>query len=81
MELEIYGEVNKRKVVKLRLVQDHDEIRVIACDEYGDKVNRGHLIAFRMDGTIYRYHGVSEKLGFQLDNVRDSRIIIDKSEG
>ena len=70
MKYEIYSEYapKKKPPVRLRLVQDPDGgVTVIAVDERGDRVERGDIVTFTLDGRIRRHAAVNPGFGFDLD--------------
>ena len=66
MKLSIFPEIKKDDKVRLRLIDTDDEIRVIAVNENGTEVAKGHLVAFKSDGTIRLEKYVNKDLGFKL---------------
>lgn len=56
-------------MVGLRLIPiGHDgSVRLIACDEHGNRMHHGNLLDFRSDGRIHRFSGINPEFGFDLD--------------
>lgn len=70
MELEIFEprEINNDHPIRLSLNYTLDgDIMVVAVNENGRVIQRGHLIRFQSDGTIARHSNINEDLGFDLD--------------
>lgn len=72
MRIEVYGQAREgEKVLRLALRDDGDgTVAVVAVDEKGNRLLRGHLLTFHTDGAISRCTAVNEELGLQLDNRR-----------
>ena len=68
MKLEIWNEQEKPEgPVRLRLVQDGDDVYVVVVNENGDRVDDGTPLWFGPDGRVGLAGGLNPNLGFQLD--------------
>lgn len=55
------------KKVYLRLIKDGNDIRLIACDESGNKYHHGNLLEISSDGKVGLFDHVNADLDFACD--------------
>jgi len=69
MKLKIYSESKEEQApVYLKLIEGADgDVKLIACDEAGNRVFGGNILALTPAGKIQVHQNVSPDLGFQLD--------------
>lgn len=63
------------KEVCLKLIYRFSEVCLVACNNLGEPVQSGHILAINSEGRITRCPGVGHLLGFKLDET--GRILID----
>jgi hypothetical protein len=69
MKLSIYKEEEKKepeKELRLRLVEKYGNISLVAVDENGEFLPRGHIFTIHPDGRAVTPKGVNPELGLQL---------------
>ena len=74
MELKIYGVEDKTEVVHLRLIEEHDVIKLVATDDSGEVLGSGYLARITKKG-IDLCCGVDASLGFDLDKDECLKIV------
>lgn len=72
MKLRIFEEGKKVELeqevyLRLKYGGSRNSVVVYACDEKGEPLSCGNLIAFYPDGTMKKMMGLNGNLGFQLD--------------
>jgi len=75
MKFEIYNEKTTEKRIFFKLVEDCEEIRLTAVNEYGEHLSRGDILSITEEGKLCLYPGINETLGLKLD--RDGKIDIE----
>lgn len=75
MKLEVYGEGQDSEVpVRLRLIQEGNNVKLIAVDEDGDALYSGYLFTITADGYLVRCTHVNPSLGFKLEDADKIKI-------
>jgi len=67
MKFEVFGEKEQEKVTRLKLDIVDGGVFLFVVDRDGNMVKDGRILLFQDNGTILLMHGVSKKLGFDLD--------------
>jgi hypothetical protein len=68
----VFDDKEAEPITYLKLVQDHDNVKLIAVDDDGTIVS--NILSFTKNGYLYLNACVRQDLGFKLDN--DGRLII-----
>lgn len=63
MKLEIYGEKQEEKVLRLKLIKDYEGVYVAAVGKDGERIWCGNILLINNDGTLTlmggcRAHGI-----------------------
>ena len=75
MKFEIYNaKKENNEPIRLAFEEYGDSICVVAVDKFGERLKKGYLLKFCLDGTIRVLTAVDPDLGFQLNG--NGQIII-----
>jgi antitoxin component YwqK of YwqJK toxin-antitoxin module len=75
MKIKVYEDQEKEsKEVFLKLVQEDDEVTIMAVDKDGDELTS--IAYFSPDGKLYLIEDVDKGLGFKVDD--SGQIIVEK---
>ena len=78
LQLRIWNAPDDVDPIRLRLVQDGPDVKLIVMDGDGTHESRGNLLVFRGDGTIEKYTAVDDKFGLNLN--KDGALDIQQCE-
>lgn len=74
MKFTVYNK-KVEEVVRLKLVETEDRVRLIAVDVDGVVVPGGSILSIRENG-VHLYPGISDKLGIKMDAAGFIRVVL-----
>ena len=66
MKIEVYSN-DKEKVLRLKLVYEHNQVYLVAVSKNGDVQRRGYILHITDGGELSLSSYISEDLGLSLD--------------